>query len=377
MCKLYSFNAQPPPSSSLELKASRTRTEPGRGNSTVTMKATRWLPRRSLARQVEQSLETQFRSAPPPPSSRPSTTTSSRASATPPSRPFTSTPRHRAAPRNNPADDPAFRSVLDAPPELVRTGRRHNRWGLAFLALMPVTALGLGTWQVQRLGWKTSLIARLEDRLVQPPLPLPPRVDPDAVKDFDYRRVVARGRLRHDREMLVGPRMRDGEDGFMVVTPLERVADDGSPATVLVNRGWISRKLRDQRARAPEALPTGEVVVEGLLREPWKKNMFTPDNRPDKGEFYFPDVKEMAALADSQPIWVEQTMEPDLMQALEYENKGIPIGRPAEVNLRNNHAQYIFTWYGLALATSIMFYMVVKKPPTDVSRRVRLNKEWS
>lgn len=27
------------------------------------------------------------------------------------------------------------------------------------------------------------------------------------------------------------------------------------------------------------------------------------------------------------------------------EDKGIPIGRAAEVNLRNNHAQYIFTWY--------------------------------
>jgi surfeit locus 1 family protein len=36
--------------------------------------------------------------------------------------------------------------------------------------------------------------------------------------------------------------------------------------------------------------------------------------------------------------------EPNLLQALEYEAKGIPIGRPAEVNLRNNHAQYIFTW---------------------------------
>lgn len=37
-------------------------------------------------------------------------------------------------------------------------------------------------------------------------------------------------------------------------------------------------------------------------------------------------------------------VEPDLFQAMEFENKGIPIGRAAEVNLRNNHAQYIFTW---------------------------------
>lgn len=88
----------------------------------------------------------------------------------------------------------------------------------------------------------------------------------------------------------------------MVVTPLER--KDAS--TILVNRGWINKKHRDQRTR-PDGLPRGEVTVEGLLREPWKKNMFTPENRPDKGEFYFPDVKQMAALTGSQPVWVEAT----------------------------------------------------------------------
>jgi len=91
----------------------------------------------------------------------------------------------------------------------------------------------------------------------------------------------------------------------MVVTPLEREGDPG--ATVLVNRGWISKKLADQSTR-PDGLTTGEVQVEGMLRQPWKKNMFTPDNRPDKGEFYFPDVYQMAELTGSQPVWIEQTM---------------------------------------------------------------------
>lgn len=105
--------------------------------------------------------------------------------------------------------------------------------------------------------------------------------------------------------------MRDGEDGFMVVTPLERDPGGrdvkGRCTTVLVNRGWVARKLRRQGDRR-EGLPGGEVVVEGLLREPWKKNMFTPENRPDKNEFYFPDVKQMAELSGSQAVWVEQTM---------------------------------------------------------------------
>lgn len=79
------------------------------------------------------------------------------------------------------------------------------------------------------------------------------------------------------------------------------------------------------------------------------------------------------------------------------EAKGVPIGKPAEVSLRNNHAQYIFTWYAfiptcslvlivprltlscrysLSLATAIMLWMVAKKPPSEISRRVRMNKNW-
>ncbi|RKU45497.1 surf-like protein, variant 2 [Coniochaeta pulveracea] len=238
-----------------------------------------------------------------------------------------------------PVDDPNFTSILDNPPELIRTGRKHGK-GLIVLAIIPITAFALGTWQVKRLEWKTDLIAKCEDRLVAPPLPLPPKIDPEAVPEFDYRRVTATGHFRHDQEMLVGPRMRDGEEGYMLITPLER---EGEGTTVLVNRGWISKSKKDRKSR-PESLVQGEVTVEGLLREPWKKNMFTPENRPDKSEFYFPDVYQMAELAGSQPIWVEQTMEPDLLTVYDYQAKGIPIGRPAEVNLRNNHAQYIFTW---------------------------------
>ncbi|KAK5998889.1 Cytochrome oxidase assembly protein shy1 [Cladobotryum mycophilum] len=277
----------------------------------------------------------------------------------------TSSPRPNQRPS---ADDPEFVSILDTPSQIVRAGNKHGP-GILLLALIPVTAFALGTWQVQRLGWKTELIAKFEDRLVRDPLPLPPHIDPSVIHEFDYRRVLATGRLRHDQEMLIGPRMRDGQDGYMVVTPLER--EDGS--TILVNRGWISKKHRSQRTR-PDSLPRGTVTIEGLLREPWKKNMFTPDNRPDKGEFYFPDVQQMAALTGSQPVWVEATMEPEYMKMVDYEARGIPFGRAAEVNLRNNHAQYIFTWYGLAVATSVMLYMVLKKPPSNVARRIRTSR---
>ena len=169
--------------------------------------------------------------------------------------------------------------------------------------VVPIISLALGTWQVYRLDWKMKLLATLEDRLVRNPLPLPPRIDPSVLHDFDYRRVRATGHFRHDQEMLLGPRMREGKNGYWVVTPLER--DDGA-SKILVNRGWVAKTLQDHADRK-EGLPAGRVTVEGLLREPWKKNFYTLENNLDKWEFYFPDVEQMARITESEPIWVEAT----------------------------------------------------------------------
>ncbi|KAL9639100.1 MAG: hypothetical protein Q9164_001131 [Protoblastenia rupestris] len=220
---------------------------------------------------------------------------------------------------HNSADDPMFASIVDNPPQLVKTGQKHGP-GLIVLCnlssiclldkanrlevLIPITAFALGTWQVFRLQWKTELITKFEDRILKPPLPLPPHVDPSAINDFDYRRVFATGFFRHDQEMLIGPRIHDGNDGYLVVTPLER---EGGASKILVNRGWIPKKLMRQMDRKV-GLTFGRATVEGLLREPWKKNLFTPNNRPELGEFYFPDVIQMAKFSGSDPVWVEETM---------------------------------------------------------------------
>lgn len=291
---------------------------------------------------------------------------------------------------SNPADRADFVSIVDAPPKLISTKRKATKLGIAILAVIPLTAFCLGSWQVQRLDWKTKLIAKFEDRLVREPLPLPPRIDPEAIHEFDYRRVYAQGRLQHEKEMLIGPRMHDGHDGFLVITPLER---GKGASTILVNRGWISREKQFQRDRDPSALPQGHVAVAGLLREPWKKNVFTPNNKPAEGKFYFPDVYQMADVANTEPVWIEETMQPSLLESYHREARGIPIGRAPEVNLRNNHTQYIFTWYvhhslngissliihnrySLSAATAIMMWMVLKRKPSDITKRVRHTTNW-
>ncbi|KAG0241922.1 surf-like protein [Actinomortierella wolfii] len=241
---------------------------------------------------------------------------------------------------------------------------RSRRWTPMAIALAfcPIITFGLGTWQVQRLRWKTDLIEMLEDRMSLDAMPLPRKVNLDALEDFEYRKVKVTGRFRHDQEMLLGPRTRgDGQPGYFLITPLER--SNGSK--ILVRRGWVPREKKDQATRL-DGLTEGEVTLEGLLRsgEQRSSSYFVPENRPEKNEWYSLDVKTMAERVGAQPVVVEAILTtPDHLIKTELIDKNIPVGRSPIVEVRNHHKEYIFTWYSLCAATSVMLYLLVRRPP--------------
>jgi surfeit locus 1 family protein len=90
------------------------------------------------------------------------------------------------------------------------------------LVAMPITSFALGTWQVYRLQWKKDLIDKYSNNLRQPAIILPKDVGDHTVEALDHRTVLVKGKFRHDQEMLVGPRTRDGVLGYHVLTPIER-----------------------------------------------------------------------------------------------------------------------------------------------------------
>lgn len=196
--------------------------------------------------------------------------------------------------------------------------------------------IGLGTWQVERLQWKTALIERIESRLTAEPAPLPASIeDPDA---WDYRRVEVRGTWRHEGEMPLSARTLEGRIGYHVVTPLDR-ADGGG--TVLVNRGWIPVDRLDPATR-PESFPEGEVVVTGISRVPPPKGWMQPDNDPAANTWYWVDLEAMAARSGG-PV------APVILEAAAGPPGGLPVGGQTRLHIPNNHLQYVVTWYGLAV----------------------------
>lgn len=214
------------------------------------------------------------------------------------------------------------------------------------LVMLPIL-LGLGTWQVQRMHWKTDLIARMEVRMAEAPRPLPPRED-WASLDLDkleYRPFTVTGHFLNDREMRYFTQDRDtSQPGFALITPLKLdVSGDEAGAYVLVDRGFVPQALADP-AKRPGSEPEGEVTVTGYLRQSERRGAFSAADDPQRNIWMVRDIDRMAEAAQVSPV------APFLIEADGEVPEGTwPKPGRTRIDLPNNHLDYALTWYGLAV----------------------------
>jgi len=180
------------------------------------------------------------------------------------------------------------------------------------------------------------------------------------IPEFVYRKVLMSGKWDYDHTIIVGPRTRDGTAGYHVITPLVR----SNGTTVLVDRGFVSKDAMEKFSQA--AGTDEEVFVQGMLRVSQVRNAFTPDNHPEKSEWYWIDVDAMAEhvggeKSNVQPVLVEEIFgtrsirrtiachlcvcaEGHAGEAAARLKGGIPVGKSPVVEMRNSHMSYVVTW---------------------------------
>ena len=224
------------------------------------------------------------------------------------------------------------------------TRRRGLPLLLAALVLCALVFGALGSWQVQRMGWKQDLIARVQARIQAPPAAPPEPATWPAIaaapSDFEYRRLHLQGEFLHQHEALVQASTVLGA-GFWVLTPL-RLADG---TLVIVNRGFVPPERRDPAKREATA-PTGTVSLNGLLRISEPHGGFLRENDPAANRWHSRDVAAIAAArglpADRvAPYFVDAEAAPTTGQW--------PIGGLTVVRFPDSHLVYAITWFVLAL----------------------------
>lgn len=211
--------------------------------------------------------------------------------------------------------------------------RFRPRFWPSFATLVALVILcGLGTWQVERLAWKTDLIQLLTERVNAPPLPVDQVM---AMGDRGaWRPVSATGRLLEIPRHRLFVEARDGLIGSRVLGVLE--TPDGR--SFLVDRGWAP----DNEEAPP--VTAAQVELRAILRDrsAEHRTMFVPENEPAKGRWYWVDMPSISSALGRE-------LEPWELQLLPG-SPGATAGVEApRIDLPNNHLGYAITWYGLAI----------------------------
>lgn len=216
----------------------------------------------------------------------------------------------------------------------------------AFTVLSLAVLLDLGLWQLQRLKWKTALLAQIDENLAAQPIPLPDDID---IKKWEYRKACTQGTFLHEREMYLFSTSLMGNPGYHVYTPFLQTTG----AILIVNRGWVPNSRKDPMMRK-EGQITTIMKICGVLRSSRTQGWFVPDNDLTNNQWYSANVDEMA-----KAIKLDNVL-PFLLDANDAPNPGgYPIGGQTRVDIPNNHLGYAITWFGLAAALLGVFSIFV------------------
>ena len=132
---------------------------------------------------------------------------------------------------------------------------------LVTLILLPFLS-GLGLWQLERAGWKQTLVDMHAARTREPAVALSSLLPVTVTSE--YRNVTVTGHFDLAHQLLLDNRLHQGRAGYQVLTPLR--LNDAS-TMVLVNRGWVPTGA--SRAVLPElAGPAGPVHLSALVKLP-------------------------------------------------------------------------------------------------------------
>ena len=216
-----------------------------------------------------------------------------------------------------------------------------------FLLLSITLLVGLGTWQVQRLGWKTDIISRLEAARATPQKLRFDDLQALSGEELPLAYGSVTGRLLSDKEILVGPKAGEGQNqgqiGYSLITPLEIPG-----GTILVNRGWVHERFKEEKNRK-NLRAKGSITFTGLVRKPdW--NRFTSNNSPENDLWFKIDPYQIAKAKGLKNVSALVLYAESSSRKFEGQNLNPPGWLP-----RNEHRQYAIFWFTMAAIFSGFF----------------------
>jgi cytochrome oxidase assembly protein ShyY1 len=175
---------------------------------------------------------------------------------------------------------------------VILTLLRTRRWiGFTSVVLVSILAFGLlSMWQWDRAEQREAERAAMDAAMAEEPLAWS-AASAQVAAGGDWVPVRLIGEYRPDEQAVVRKRPLEARNGFWVMTPL-----DTSDGTAWVNRGWIPTGGDALSTPVIPDPPSGEVIVEGVLRPFATADLARNEGLP-AGQVTDPDPAVLPAIA--------------------------------------------------------------------------------
>jgi len=214
-------------------------------------------------------------------------------------------------------------------------------WATIFTFLGVIILCTLGTWQLQRLTWKTEILNGLAAAYENPQT----QITHDILTAQDFAYGTLTGTLQWSKAFKANYKVIEGAAGNDLIVPINTNEGD-----TLINLGFIPEM--HTLASHPIARFDGkEITIIGLARKAdW--NSFTPENNPAKNLWYRLNIEQIsqhfALKSPAQFIIYAHDAKPTLSDTLPNNTRWQP---------NNNHQQYALFWFAMALTLIAIFYI--------------------
>ena len=230
-------------------------------------------------------------------------------------------------------------------------------WLTVMVAICLAILISLGTWQYQRLQWKTALLAEVEAAVTAPPLTSWRELSLVALKNqapVDFRRIELNGTISSADPYLVFSSRSDGIY-WRAFAPVSQ-----GKQSVFAAFGYVNDQ--DKGENDVSALPIGETRFAGYVRKAYpmgklealvKNKASLEQNRYFKfnqtGDWFSDGFA--ASYYNAMPLYI------DVIEGVTDASQ-LPIKRP---DIRNNHLDYMLTWYSFAVILLIIYFLLHRR----------------
>ena len=196
----------------------------------------------------------------------------------------------------------------------------------------------LGTWQIYRLQWKLDLINEINYGLNSESVPY------SKTNIINYQKVKFSGTFDFEKQIYLYSLNSNGKPGYDIITPIKINFNE----ILLVNRGWISNDLKNNK----NINKMKSKSFEGIVKKISKSNPFKPENDIKNNVWYslkLEDLQNFTGYKLTNFVLYLQNSENNLVEK-----------KIISPDLPNNHLKYAITWYSVALSI-ILFFLYFRK----------------